>query len=120
MYTYVLCRATRFHRQDSLAEAGLRGLCALQCSVPRAPLALLPCELQAGHSVGLRLEMAPVWGFLDARAFTALFEADVLVHFVDSSVPVSEESCVKLESRAECCPAASARLLAPTGHCAAV
>lgn len=30
----------------------------------------------------------PVWGFLDACAFTALFEADVLMHFVDSFVHV--------------------------------
>lgn len=62
----------------------------------------------------------PVWGFLDACAFTALFEADVLMHFVDSFVPVSQESYVKLETRAECCPAASARLLASTSHCAGV
>lgn len=39
--------------------------------------------------MGLLPEVAPVWGFLDARAFTALFEADVLVHLVDSFIPVS-------------------------------
>ena len=70
--------------------------------------------------MGLLPGMAPVWGLLDACAFTALFEADVLVHFVDSFIPVSQESSVKPETRAECCPAALAQLRAPTGPRAGV
>lgn len=70
--------------------------------------------------MGLLPESAPVVrGVLDACAFTAFFEADVLVHFIDSFVPASQESSVKPETRAERCPAAAARLHAPTGHCVA-
>ena len=84
-----------------------------QRSAPRATFAPLPCELYAEHCVGPLPEMAPVRGFLAARAFTALFEADVLVHLVDSLIPVSRESSVRPEARAGCCPAASPRLHGP-------
>lgn len=90
-----------------------------QHSVPRAAPAPLPSELHAGHSMGLFPEVAPVWGLPDACALTALFEADVLVHFVDLFVPVSRESSVKPETGAECCPA-SPRPREPTGNCAGV
>lgn len=121
MYSDVQVYARQGYRFAQTRQPGLAHRTLAPRSVQsRAPLALLPCELQARHIVGLRPKMAPVWGFLDACAFTALFEADVLMHFVDSFVPVSQESCVKLETRAECCPAASARLVAPTSHCAGV
>ena len=48
-----------------------------------------PCPATCEPQHGLVPVAAPVWGFLDDCAFAALSEADVLVHLVDSLIPVT-------------------------------
>jgi hypothetical protein len=66
---------------------------SLAWSNPFTTLARHPVELHAVHSLPPRCTCV---GFLEARTLTALFEADVLMNFVDSLIPVVTRKLCKV------------------------
>lgn len=87
-----LCAAMHIAGLYILAAGLSRGLWHPPAPVSRATLAPLLSD-RCGHSSAPAWD-APVWG-PGAGALTALLEAGVRVHLVDSLIPASPESSVK-------------------------
>lgn len=87
------CRAGQ--RADIQPGSAPRPAASHSTPSPGPPSPQYPVNYRTQHAPPLPTphEMVPVQRFLDTGALTALSEADVLVQFVDSFIPVARKLC---------------------------